>query len=230
MKINFDIQVDNSVITIEDTTTSYIPEDSDITTRTPNTFKKSEVLPIIILEKDDEIKATSFSNIISVTEDGKYTLYYILLPTSEYINTLTDVQKNIYTNGLYYTDGKYIYNKNGSKKDIGVLLQNDAKTTISRASKELISINNLQECYLNLCKQIFNDRMFTSCFKKSNIDSELIYKRDIVWMTINVIKYLVEKDNLDEAYRYIQIIQGCNGICSNNSSNKNEGGCGCSKR
>ena len=226
MKVSFDIQINGSTIIVEDTT-KYITED----TTKPNTFKKSEVLPIIVIQNDKGDIKYSFSNQITIDIDGKYTVYYILIPTAKYARSIPDVAKNVYTN-FYYTDGEYIYNKTGTKEDIDILVQNVISgTTISRDSKEVVSIGNMYECYINLCKQIFNNRMFTSCFAKSNIDSELIYKRDIVWMAINVINYLVEKDELEEAARYIQIIQGCNGICSNNSiKNDRYEGCGCSKR
>lgn len=225
MKVSFDIQINGSTIIIEDTT-KYIIED----TAKPNTFKKSEVQPIIVMQDSKGTLKHSFSNQITIDTDGKYIIYYVLIPTSKYANSIPDVVKNVYTN-FYYTDGEYIFNKEGTKQNIDILTQNVVEnTTISRDSKEIVSVGNMYQCYINLCKQIFNDRMFTSCFSKSKIDSELIYERDIVWMALNVIKYLVEKNNLEEADRYIQIIQGCNGICSNdNFKNDRYEGCRCSK-
>nr|DAM35540.1 MAG TPA: hypothetical protein [Bacteriophage sp.] len=32
----------------------------------------------------------------------------------------------------------------------------------------------------------------SACWNKNKIDSELIYKRDLVWMSLNVIAYLAE--------------------------------------
>ena len=50
-------------------------------------------------------------------------------------------------------------------------------------------------------------------------------------MGINVIKYMVQFNMLAEAQRILEMLEGCNGICSGNSSNTNKSsGCGCSKK
>ena len=58
----------------------------------------------------------------------------------------------------------------------------------------------------------------SACWNKNKIDSELIYKRDLVWMSINVIKYLTECEQLAEVERILETINGCNGLCTSSNS------------
>ena len=53
-------------------------------------------------------------------------------------------------------------------------------------------------------------------------------------MALNVIEYLTQQHTecnptLNEVERIIEIINGCNGLCTSNISNSNINGCGCSK-
>jgi pentatricopeptide repeat protein len=50
-------------------------------------------------------------------------------------------------------------------------------------------------------------------------------------MTINVIKYYLDRGEYEEAERVLEEIIGCNGFCSNSNSNSKskKGGCGCGK-
>jgi len=48
----------------------------------------------------------------------------------------------------------------------------------------------------------------------------------MVWMAINVIKYLVEFNQFAEAQRLIERLSSCNGLCGSNKSSR-KGGCGC---
>jgi len=65
---------------------------------------------------------------------------------------------------------------------------------------------------------------------KPNSDSSLIYKRDLLWSAMNVIKYLVEMDQLEEAQRLLEEITACNGLCSSSQPEFTSNcGCGCRK-
>lgn len=80
-----------------------------------------------------------------------------------------------------------------------------------------------------MCQQILNDRGFSPCWDKNSIDPNLILRRDYVWMAINVIKYMVQFEQLAEAERIIERIGGCNGLCESEFKQLSSGGCGCSK-
>lgn len=179
---------------------------------------------------------------LNIPEDGYITLTHIVLPTRKW------VEENIVSKGtmkedyyIYCIDGNTIYRYNHEGKfdkkefkDI-FLQENITKTTLFRVDKAYVSICFLKQCYINLCQQIFNglcglnNSKNKGCFS-SNIDKDLQTRRDIVWMGINVIKYMVKFGMLEEAERIIELLEGCNGICSQNSSITNKSsGCGCSK-
>ena len=60
---------------------------------------------------------------------------------------------------------------------------------------------NLQQCFINYCKKLY-DSLLNTC-KPSNYDSD-IYARDFIWMTLNIIDYLVGFKQFLEAERIIE--------------------------
>jgi len=52
-----------------------------------------------------------------------------------------------------------------------------------------------------------------NCYADDNEIQDLIYRRDLIWITINVINYLTQDCLLEEAQQILELIQGCNGIC-----------------
>lgn len=179
---------------------------------------------------------------LDIKEDGWITLSHIVLPSKEFIEQNEGDFKNkpgyIY---IYCADNSKIYRYfKGTFYDIDpevlFLHDNTVNTTISRIDKDYVSICFLKKCYVNLCQQIFsglcglNNSKNKGCFS-ANIDKDLQTKRDLVWMGINVIKYMVQFSMLEEAERIIELLESCNGICSQTlSTNKTSSGCGCSKK
>lgn len=235
---------DNCKVTVQDNST-YLPEDS--TGVVKGKFKFSETISIDVLQlnKTSEIvyinptytdHSTIKETTLQVGSDGWFSLVHLVLPSVEWFN-----KEKAKTEGsalglydiVYFIDGDVIYkyiNQSIQQVDISEILEiNPVSTTISKTSEDFVSICFLRKCYINLCKQILDNRGFSSCWNKNKIDSELIYKRDLVWMTINVIKYLTECEQLAEVERIIEIINGCNGLCTSSNSSNNSNGCGCSK-
>lgn len=203
-------------------------------------YKYSETLSIIMLTKDDEdtktyvIEHTNTNQVIKVplSTDGHYYIEYIIIPTDKWYQKIPDAVKNLY-DIVYYSDGETIteVKKGGqpTEVDATVLSQNIIRsTTIGKNSDDFISVANLRKCYINLCYQIFADRGMSSCWNKNKIDSELIYKRDLVWMSLNVISYLTELGEYEEITRILQQINGCNGLCKSDTT-ATSSNCGCSK-
>lgn len=173
---------------------------------------------------------------LNIPEDGWITLSHIVLPSKEWVEKnekfFIDRPENIW---IYCTDGESIYRYlKGTFYEVTIetiVEQNPYNTTISRVDKDYVSICFLKQCYVNICQQIFSKLcgMGGQCFA-SNIDKELSIKRDLVWMGINVIKYMVQFNMLAEAERTIEQLESCNGICSGNPSTNKSSGCGCSKK
>lgn len=249
MKLNIKINTNNQCkICIEDISKCYRDENSQ--GLVARQLKYSETASVVVLEhitSDEESKIDKpFINIhkkhiqIPINFDGYFKVQYIVIPNAEWFEREYNRQSGSALSDykiIYYTDGYSIYkyipeDKNPPVEvDIEELLERNPTDddSISRIESEHVSICYLQKCYINLCKQIFEKSNLVACFKKESIE-DLSYKRDLVWMTINIIKYLVSLCQLDEAQRYIELINGCNGICNNkNKKNGVQEGCGCCK-
>ena len=187
-------------------------------------------LPVFTLHDDANKSVT-----LPVGFDGWFNVYHIVLPTKEWFDR--ELAKpvgsaiNMYKT-VYYSDGIYIYkyfNEAFSTVTVDEIVErNIDDTTISRTYNNYVSICFLNKCYLSLCQQIFNNRGFSKCWSKDTTIAELAYKRDLVWMAINVIKYMVQFNQLAEAERIIEQIGGCNGLCKSEFRKWPERGCGCS--
>lgn len=160
---------------------------------------------------------------------------HLVLPTAEWFNNernKSGVSAIDLYDLIYFSDGVFIYkyiNDTIYQVTINEVLEvNPVNTTISKTNKDYISICFLKKCYINMCQQIFENRAFSKCFDRNKIDSELIYKRDLVLMAINVIKYLTECKQLAEVERIVEILNGCNGLCNSSNIINSTNGCGCS--
>lgn len=163
--------------------------------------------------------------------DGWFTLNYLVIPIKDYVEKNKDSLKELY-NTIYCSDGIDLYKLNEDqfiKVELAELLEiNPEGTTISKYTEDLVSICYLKECYIDICKQIFELRGFNKCLNNNSIDSQLIYNRDLIWMTINNISYLVEFGEFGEAERIIELFGGCNNVCKSKHSTTNSNNCGCS--
>lgn len=251
MELNINVTSDNYQIVVSDIS-NYYPEDS--AGKPYRDFKYSDTVSIDVLYNDmsnEVYKGPVFTKHdttdpinIPVDFDGYFKVVHIVMPNKEWFNresSLTVASALDRYAIVFYSDGKTIYKYikgDSPEQDINkeatiqeVLNVNTDNTTVLMTDKELVSICALRKCYVNLCQQIFEDRGFSNCWNKNKVDSELIYKRDLVWMAFNVIKYLTENEQLSEVNRIFEIIHGCNGLCnsSNLTSGTNGCGCGCSK-
>lgn len=247
-ELNIKIKVctnESCKITVQDLTDNYQPEDN--TNSNYGTFRYSDTLSIDVLQLNKTTGTQLLNPVYSLHEDkltpvtlpvsfdGWFKIQHIVLPTKEWFDReqekgeLSIVR---FYEGVYYSDGKKVYKYYNGQSTITdldeVIERNTENTTIHRYTEDYVSICFLRKCYINLCQQIFNSRAFDKCWNKNKIDSELVFKRDLVWMAINVIKYMVEFNQFAEAARLIERLTSCNGLCQNMSSTSNKSiGCGC---
>ena len=240
MELGLEFKIDNQNNIVVKDTTKY----EDVPNNTFNSFTKFNSGSIYVLGyhyKHNEIEYTKPLYInqhteysqyrINVPKDGWITLYHIILPTKEYVDSLPiDVVRE--TDYVYYIyEGKvYDRNHNDNIVDIDTMLSvNPNLTSILIDEQDYISIWNLQKCLVDLCLEIFNNLdAFGHCFNSNNISDELKYRRDLVWMAIHVIKYLARYNMKPEAARIINQLEGCNGVCTKTRT-KGVRGCGCNK-
>lgn len=245
MELSIKITTSDSCKVIVQDLSQYLPESQ--TGIVKGKFKYSDTISIDVLQhnKSKEIvytdpvytpHSTAEPISIPVKFDGWFTVIHLVLPTKEWFDREFSKQEGsaigLY-NIVYYSDGVSIYkyvNGDSSEATIDEIIEvNPIDTTISRTGEDYVSICFLRKCYINLCQQIFNSRGFSPCWNKNNIDSDLIFRRDLVWMAINVIKYLTECEQLAEVERIIEIIKGCNGLCISSDVTSKTSGCGCCK-
>lgn len=245
MELNINVTTsDNCKIMVSDIST-YLAEDFSGTVK--GKFKYSDTVSIDVLQHNKTTETVYRDPVytkhdtlqpinIPVEFDGWFDVIHLVLPSIEWFNREIDKSEGsalgLY-DLVYFSDGidiyKYLDGNVSQVTIIEVLEVNPINTTVSKTNRDYVSICFLRKCYINLCQQIFEDRGFSRCWNKNKVDSELIYKRDLVWMTINVIKYLTECEQLAEVERIIETIQGCNGLCVSSNLTSKTNGCGCSK-
>ena len=239
LEINTDINKNQIIVT--DVSTTYLEEDDP--SFSLNCFRKSDTQSIVIASinklKGEEVATSTIGNIINIDRDGWLTIYYLVLPTKEWFIRASKTPNilDLY-DIVYYVSKGNVYWYQSNTQEFGQVHQlqelidlaqlPNVKTTLSYAKADRVSIFNLEKCYINLCQQIFESRGFSQCYNKNNIDSELIYKRDLVWMALNVIKYLAECNQPYEVERIIELLYSCNGVCGDKKVRSNGKGCGCS--
>lgn len=239
----------NCTVTINDRTTvgdqGYLAPDSNSSVKNRFRYKDTVAIDVLQLNKttgsvtQSVTLSTRDSNIVPVTIpvnfDGWFTIYHIVLPSKQWLETEQSKSNGsllgIYDT-LYFSDGDQVYKliSNGEYQEVEIseiVNRNTEGTTISIVEKDYVSVCFLKKCYIYLCQQIFNSEAFTQCFNKTDI-GEVHFKRDLVWMALNVIKYLTEFNQLAEAQRVLEQLEGCHGVCKQELGNKPRLGCGCS--
>lgn len=240
MEFSIDIHSDiNGNITIEDFSKEYgqyLPEDSDVITSydyykysesaTINTIIKVSIselslIDVLLDSHTDDLDSCTFK----VKEDGYYVVEHLILPTIDWYNNATEEYKQYYET-IYVTDGKKLYKETSEGLEEctirEIIERNIEGTTIKKCKVDVFFTGNLQQCYINHCKQLF-DNMLNTCSVKE-IDK---FPRDFVWMTLNIIDYLIGFKQYKEAERILSVFRKCGNMC-NISNNYKHIGCGCS--
>lgn len=240
MEFSIDIHTQpNGEIIIEDYSKEYgqyIGEDIEIITSydsykysecvTLNTITKIEtcnitLIDVLLNEHTEELDSCTFK----VKKDGYYVIDHFILPNMTWLENSSDEYKQYYET-IYVTDGKKLYKViEGELEECTIkeiMERNIEGTTIKKCKIEVFFTGNLQQCYINYCKQIFQQGL-TYC--STNIDT---YPRDFIWMTLNVIDYLIGFKQFMEAQRILETFDKCGGFC-NTPKPKNTLSCGCTK-
>ena len=238
LKVNI-CTTDSCKITIQDLTRDYIKEFQNSSI---SRFKYSETQSVVIIQKisstESRITNTQFIDHegdillnIPIEFDGWFKVYYLILPKLEWIDKFNSSELVSEYNNIYFINNNTIYKyRNGSVEKASleeVIEINTEGTTMSRYVQDNLSICNLKKCYIDLSNKILNSNTFGGkCFTK-NVDKDLIFKRDLLQMAINSIRYLVEFCQYAEAQRLLERLTSCNGLCPESVNNSQKNGCGC---
>ena len=155
-------------------------------------------------ESDQDIKFT-------IGQDGYYTLCKLKVPL--------DISKP-----YYYKDGKFMYKGLREATLQEMLNVNPEVSQLDITYYYYFQLCKLRKCYVDIAKKIIDNRASVNC-NNNGVDKKDIYKRDLLLSAINVITYLAEMEQFEEAERLLERISGCNGLCDTTSSNYC--GCGC---
>lgn len=148
--------------------------------------------------------------------DGFISFCHIVLPTKAKYDTNPE-------HYIYWSDGNKIYKNDNEEVDVQEIVEINSPSVIKHIHN-FFSVFHLRKCYISLCQKIFNGRGFDKCFN-GKVDKQLIYKRDLVWAALNVIQYMIDFNQLAEAQRLLERINGCNGLCAHEDTGEHNCGC-----
>ena len=206
-------------------------------------YKDSVTITIVVLNEIDNPQLVAISHNthsgnldeveLPLNKDGHYTITQLIVPTLDWYKRESKKERNNFFryDTLYISDGKNLYKATDSdfqKVDELDFIYNISlnKTTISKSQKDLFLTCFLWKCYISLAKEVFDQLIknnkgqgkISKCGNENEDTKDLIYRRDFVWATINVINYLIDDCNFEEAQKILEEIVSCNGFCQPNSS------------
>lgn len=214
---------------IEDVVSSYdlykYSESASLNTIIKVGIDEATLMDVLLNDHTTDIDLCEFK----VAKDGYYVIDHIVLPNLTWYNNASDDYKQYYDTIYIINEGKIYKELKGELVECTVkevLERNNEGTTIKKCKVNVFFTGNLQQCYINYCKKLFNSQLN----KCNSISSEDTYARDFIWMTLNVIEYLIDFGQFMEAERILNTFTACNGFCSGNNTKLQSGcGCGCSK-
>lgn len=233
----------------------YLSEDEEIIVSTRNyAYSQTVTLNVVSSIKSDSKETIQGFDIVlhdidcideSTMElpiDGLYEVTHIIIPNEAWLQYVLERDKSALDayNLIYYYDRtsnsfmKYI-DESSISVSVDEILQVNAlpptdvrekTTTIIRGDKNTFCMCYLNECFYNLCKGLLGE-LPGRCRNKLDDLKLQIYNRDIIWMAINVIKYLIEMAQYYEAQRILEEVTQCGNICKTTNSITGGNGCGC---
>lgn len=166
------------------------------------------------ITRDKKTTALSFPS----SGDGLYLLKKMTIPTSE--ESLYFYKNGSFWKNTYSGDSLIHHTSSVSLQEIAGV--NPKVSGIKTEYFKYFSTCYLRRCFIKICQEILKQKQ-SICNPVQ--DASLTYKRDLLWAALNVIDYLVELEQYDEAKRLLESITECNGLCSNTEPCN----CGCGR-
>ena len=196
------------------------------------TFDGTETLDkygVVLHSTNDIVDESTFET----SMDGLYRVTHIILPNETWLALAISLNSlGIYTNIYYYntTTSKFMKYSNNTSTEATIeeilgINATDA-TTIVKAEKNTFTMCRLKSCFYKYCRGLL-DVLPIKCKSKDYENS--IYTRDLIWMAINCIQYLLDQSQYYAAEELLEKVTGCNGLCKDSSPlPKTSNDCGCS--
>lgn len=246
MNVYFDLSIiSNCVLQITDKTQQqeeYLPEESNFYI-TPGRFKytdtytinvvkyvstnSTDIVEIIITPHVDEEQHPMYFDeaYFKLDKDGHYIIDHLVIPNVQCVKEKTNP---LDYEVRYACDGEKFYKIIGNLATdcaIDEILESEAeKTTVSKSSQDTFSLCHTNTKYLELCKEYLCTLIKNPCMNKNEAHNLNI---DLIWMSLNAIKYYIEFGMLNQAQALLEEIYKCTGITNLASTCKNETNYGC---
>ena len=208
--------------------------------------KDNSIIFNIVKEVIDAVDFSS-STIINIDSDGLYKYYKISVPTLDFYK-VGDSSYTVVTNGIsrYFYYNKKIYKP---KSGVATITLDTLKTScveinsvkdlwesrlvdnnILYYGENYYTIYQLKNCYLNYFNKSLADYINKNCNMHCNIDSEIMNKRDFIFITMYVLDWLINNKEFDEVTRILNVINSCgDSFCGDTNILNKSGGCNCGK-
>lgn len=192
---------------------------------------------------EDETPLEDFT-IHRFSEDGLFKVIRVILHTLPYLRTIyepdpvtgKDDFSGIPEITFAYDDGK-IYQITPLKEeaeeldcldqfltltDIHYMVTNlDADPADPWEKPYVFNLCNLQKCFYKHVNDILKKMCSDKCSKEDTAT------RDLIWMALNAIQYLLDNGQFYEAQCLLERITSCNGVCKDATKSKVSNDCGC---
>lgn len=177
----------------------------------------AEVLPVYT----DNFPAISYA----LSQDSIYTLHRYFIMSDVFYNSQLSTDR---FDGkiVYYTDGIDIYKvTEGVANKItsaAFVLEDQELSTNLHTSNTFVSTCYTNKCYYTLMQKILLDQ---DCMDCSKLDNATVKYMDLMYMSLEVIKYLKDLGTISEIQRVIESLDTCGGVCG--PIVKTNSNCGC---
>lgn len=193
--------------------------------------KSTDIVEIIITPHVDEEQHPIYLDeaYFKLDRDGHYIIDHLVIPSVKCVQTKTKSEDYEGNNGIRYAcDGErfYIIEKGAEATcNINEILESEVEiTTVSKSSQDIFSMCHTKKKYLELCKEYLCTLIKNPCMNKNNAHNLDI---DLIWMSLNAIKYYVECKKFNQAQALLEEIYKCTGIANLANTLKNQINYGC---
>ena len=248
------VQGDLTVLDLSKEYDQYLSEEEEVASTYEDTllFKYSKSVTVNVLMKIGTTEITFLDALIhehnqlengvykddactfNLKEDGFYTIDHYIFPNIDWYNWYKNEAPQEYKDKI---NRVYIIDEGVIKKEVeGVLKETTLRevlemnlegTPIQQEHINTFFTGNMQQCYINYCKKLFN-ALLNKC--RTSAYNEDLYARDFIWMTLNIIDYLIQFEQFMEAEKIVEEFNTCGGFCQDNKYGQHTAhGCGCSK-
>lgn len=187
-----------------------------------------------VLESYDIVPHTDIDSLdVLLEKDGLYKVLHIIVPTYEWFQYVSERDLSHFENySLTYffntTNETFYKISQGQVEEVPlaeIIEANLNDSNLISSERYTFGMCHINECFFKICKKLL-ENLPCECINTDNFKQDIL-NRDIIWMAINTINYLLQQENYFKAQNIIEQIDTCWGICGNLDSQLNKGGCNC---